>query len=295
MRAHTYKNWTIEEEVLFKDYIEKNTSLKDIAEILKRTVQSLRQKMKKVKLKYSKEYIRKNRSARVKGKNNPMYGKQSWMKGKTKENNKIVFYGSKKLSQKRKQMYIDNLLPDKSGKNNPMYGKVPWNLGKTKYDSEIIRAAAEKTSKSRKIWWKSLSEIERTKHRQLLLINVQKTKANNRSTDIEVLMKQILNEIGLVENVDFFQHYYHKRYIFDFYLPKFNLVIECQGDYWHANPIKYPPNVLSKMQIANVARDKIKLQYLTENGFKYLFFWGTTEIKNDYKNTKLKIIKEVNL
>ena len=58
----------------------------------------------------------------------------------------------------------------------------------------------------------------------------------------EKIMKQILTEdLHLVEGKDFKHQYYVKTehpYVADFYVHSHNLVIECDGDYWHSLPNK---------------------------------------------------------
>jgi very-short-patch-repair endonuclease len=78
-----------------------------------------------------------------------------------------------------------------------------------------------------------------------------------------------------------------KNWVFDFYLPEINLVIECQGDYWHANPNIFDHNNLSEMQMKNIERDERKRKYLAENNINHLFFWENEIIKN------IELVKEI--
>ena len=62
----------------------------------------------------------------------------------------------------------------------------------------------------------------------------------------------------------------------DFYTVDFLVsgrVIECQGDYWHANPRKYPSTSLNRNQAANVRRDKAKMTLLSRRGYSVLCLW----------------------
>ena len=65
----------------------------------------------------------------------------------------------------------------------------------------------------------------------------------------------------------------------DFYLVDFQVgqkVIEVQGDYWHANPIKYPdPNLWDRTQKMCVKRDKAKRTLLQRRGYQILALWET--------------------
>src|SRR5690606_27876618 len=57
-----------------------------------------------------------------------------------------------------------------------------------------------------------------------------------RKTYIEKVMESFLNNSGIRYKYSFILE---KRQ-FDFHLPDHNILIECDGDYWHANPKFYP-------------------------------------------------------
>jgi G:T-mismatch repair DNA endonuclease (very short patch repair protein) len=289
MKANTYKNWSTEEIELLKKYVEEGIPRQQIAKLLNRTFHSIGLRMKKLKLKYSKEHTYKFKSDAVSGKNNPMYGKQSWMKGKTKENNDIVKKGAEKLSIKRKDMFKKGLLPDISGENNPMYGKESWNYGKTKYDNEIIKNSSFKQSETMKTNWKNLSNEQKEIRIEKLLIILSKCRLKQKNTDIEIIIKKILENMGLILNKDFFMNHRYQKFIFDIFIPSSNLVIECQGDYWHANPKFFDITKLNKIQLSNVERDIRKEKFLKENNFNYMFFW-----EDDIKHNHEQIINKIN-
>jgi very-short-patch-repair endonuclease len=83
-------------------------------------------------------------------------------------------------------------------------------------------------------------------------------------TKIEVKIQNFLKKLG----IEFFTHQYMKinhGYLCDILIPSMNLVIECDGDYWH----KYP--------VGNEI-DHIRTNELIEKGFKVLRLWEN-EIK----------------
>lgn len=83
-------------------------------------------------------------------------------------------------------------------------------------------------------------------------------------TSIEVKIQEFLKQLG----IEFFTHQYMKiehGYQCDILIPAMNLVIECDGNYWH----KYP---------VGTEIDKIRTKELIEKGFKVLRLWGS-EIK----------------
>ncbi|KKN56553.1 hypothetical protein LCGC14_0571310 [marine sediment metagenome] len=80
-----------------------------------------------------------------------------------------------------------------------------------------------------------------------------------KDTKIEKKIQRFLKEL----NMEFFTHQYMKinhGYQCDILIPSINLVIECDGDYWH----KYP---------VGLEKDHIRTKELIEKGFKVLRLW----------------------
>lgn len=95
-----------------------------------------------------------------------------------------------------------------------------------------------------------------------------------KNSSIEIKIQNFLKQLG----IEFFTHQYMKEiehgYQCDILIPSMNLVIECDGDYWHKYPI-------------GLERDHIRTKELIEQGFKVLRIWES-EIKimniDDFKN-----------
>jgi very-short-patch-repair endonuclease len=58
----------------------------------------------------------------------------------------------------------------------------------------------------------------------------------------------------------------------DILIPSMNLVIECDGDYWHGN-ILFNKNIISERISKQIEYDKIRTNELIEKGFKVLRLW----------------------
>lgn len=63
------------------------------------------------------------------------------------------------------------------------------------------------------------------------------------------------------------------------------VVIEINGNYWHANPIIYKDN-LNSTQKSNVKRDELKKKFLESQGYKIIYIWEE-EIKQNCFKEKL--------
>jgi very-short-patch-repair endonuclease len=129
----------------------------------------------------------------------------------------------------------DNISRSLKGKNkgekNGMFGKPSWNLGKK---------SSLETRNKLKI------------HRSNQIFPVK-------DTLIEVKIREFLDSL----KIEYFQHKYMNishAYQCDFFIPSMNLVIECDGDYWH----KYP---------TGNDIDHIRTSELIEKGFKVLRLW----------------------
>jgi very-short-patch-repair endonuclease len=80
-----------------------------------------------------------------------------------------------------------------------------------------------------------------------------------KDSKIEVKIQNFLKELGIT----FFTHQYmhiEHGYQCDILVPAMNLVIECDGDYWHSYP-------------TGTEIDHIRTRELIENGFKVLRLW----------------------
>lgn len=61
---------------------------------------------------------------------------------------------------------------------------------------------------------------------------------------------------------------------YDIFIPKLKLLIEADGDFWHANPIMFPTNSpLYPVQQANIENDKIKNILAKKYGFNLIRYW----------------------
>lgn len=85
-------------------------------------------------------------------------------------------------------------------------------------------------------------------------------------------------EILKKNNIEFIHQYVVKiphKYVADFYLPTHNLIIECDGIYWHNYPF-------------GTERDKIRNLEMIKNNFKVLRFW-------EGQVNEEKVLNEINV
>ena len=100
------------------------------------------------------------------------------------------------------------------------------------------------------------------------------------------IVNNILNEIG----INYVREKSFEYYAVDNYLLDYNLIIEVQGDFWHANPLKFTSN-LTEIQYNRISRDKSKHSYFkNQYNIDILYLWETDLLK--HKEMCVELIKE---
>jgi G:T-mismatch repair DNA endonuclease (very short patch repair protein) len=72
------------------------------------------------------------------------------------------------------------------------------------------------------------------------------------------------------------------------FLLRANLVLEVQGDYWHANPLVYPLGPKYPSQLKTVANDNRKKEVLTALAYSVVYLW-----ESDVRRVGLEATKAV--
>jgi very-short-patch-repair endonuclease len=101
--------------------------------------------------------------------------------------------------------------------------------------------------------------------------------SKNKRTSIEIKMAEelALREIEYIE-----QYNLGNKFALDFFLPEYNIVIECDGDYWHRRP-------------EAIGRDKSRNAYIKACGFPLFRFWES-EINTDVEACVDVVMAEIN-
>jgi len=189
----------------------------------------------------------------------------------------------------------------RKGSGNPMYNKRPWNKGLTKETSNSILCVSSKlknriisdttknkqskSAKKRKVHGHtgrkhSKEAIQKMRENTLRMISEGKYKQTD--TEPNRIFEKLLKDSGIEYEKEKIRDYYS----FDFYLPKMNLYVEIDGDYFHSNPKFYPNGPKTKTQKINYYRDKKKNQYCVDNKINIIRFWENDIINN------IEMIKE---
>ena len=168
-------------------------------------------------------------------------------------------------------------------------GNIPWNKEKKDVYSKYANEKRRKANKGQSPWNKgktgvySKERIKRYKEWRKNLILPKK------DTSIEVKIQDFLKLL----HVEFMAHYYISEithsYQCDILIPSTKTIIECDGDYFHGNPIFYSEEELSKKQKEQRQRDSIRTKELIEKGYKIIRLWEHDINKMELKDFKKKL------
>jgi len=241
--------------------------------ISEETKLKMKESAKKV---WSSSQLKKKQSLSQKGEKNSMWGKENKWGHHTPESNKKNSESNKGRIPWNKGVPCreeTKIKLSKANKGNPcpMKGKKHSEATKKKMSENHADFSGEKSP----MFGKPMSNITKEK----IKLKRAKQVLPLKDSSIEVKIQNFLKQL----EVEFFTHQYIKikhGYQCDILIPSKNLVIECDGDYWH----KYP--------IGNEI-DHIRTKELIEKGFKVLRLWEhkikkmtLDEFKEIFKNDK---------
>lgn len=174
------------------------------------------------------------------GDKNPMYGKEAWNKGLTKDTNESMMVVSNKLTG-LKHSEESKLKQSESAKKRLIHGHTGYKHSEENKNKARIR---------------TLEMIKNGVFKQT------KTKPHLKLIDILKSLELKYEEEKRV-----------KCWSFDIYLSQYDIYIEVDGDYYHSNPKIYPYGPKTSTQKVNWYRDIKKNQFCIENNLKLVRFW----------------------
>jgi G:T-mismatch repair DNA endonuclease (very short patch repair protein) len=208
---------------------------------------------------------------------------------------------------KKKQTFLKNYNSDNVFKTTDFINNInsyfikKYGISKSEYNSIKSKELWTKKSQEEKDEWldKSIRSEESLKK-----LNERLIKGYNKSK-----LESVVSDILTVLNIEFIpqfiiKHDINKRKFYDIYIPKMNLLIEINGDYWHANPKIYKPDDLLHYRFANISakdiwqKDKKKIDLAKNNGYNIEVWWEKDLVKKDTQTLlsfvadKLKIYEE---
>ena len=145
-------------------------------------------------------------------------------------------------------------------------------------------------------WMKGKSHSDKTKK---ILSNITKKMWENGKFDNgnglwrSKLEKNVF--AFLSERFECFHSYRVKNFVFDVFIPKLNLLIEINGDYWHLNPLIYSCDYYDKFRKITALeiweRDRLKSEIAKQQGYNFCCIWQKDIIENFSKAIENEISK----
>lgn len=186
----------------------------------------------------------------------------------------------KEFDDKRKKTYRD-----KYGVENPFEKRACLQNIDDLYIKKYGISHREFASIKSKQAWGSKTEDEKNEWLDCSIRNDKSkteclsTIGKNQASKMEIRIGKILLEEGF----DIISQFKLKRYAFDFLIKSLNILVEFNGDLFHANPNKYLKDdiipIVKKTAGEIWEKDKKKFDLAIENGYNILVIWET-EIKN---------------
>lgn len=175
----------------------------------------------------------------------------------------------------------------RKGSGNPMYKKKAWNKDidknseySKKMSSLRLGTKCSKESKQKM----SDSAKNRKNHGHTGCKHTEENKQKFRENTLRMIKEgkypqtrslphqkfaNYLDKAG----IEYIEEVINGSWCFDFYIPKLNLYIEIDGDYFHSNPNIYPNGPKTKTQKINWYRDIKKNEFCVKNNIQLIRFW----------------------
>lgn len=202
--------------------------------------------------------------------NHPFYvlrnNKNIWVQAKDLKNTDKIYYFARKCPICGNKMPIGNKVCSLSCASKK--GNKRRKENKEHYES-VLKSNQEKGTRFDWGW----------KNKKRLLISMKaahkKLGSNHLSTNIELKVEKHLKQQNIKYKRSQYFNFKNKRRWVDFYLPEYNLIIECDGEYWHS---------LEEVKQKDIQKDLIA----SEMGYQTLRLKGK-EIRENFGNIKKQI------
>jgi len=191
-------------------------------------------------------------------------------------------------SQKNKKPFSEehkkNLSNALSGKSKTESHKK--NITNAKIGKKLSQEHKNSISKTLKEKWKDKNFYDKMK-KSMIWNNSDVRWQKGRSSKAEIEIINILTK----NKIQVEKQKHIEKYFVDIFVPNKNIIVEYNGDYWHANPNVYDKNHLitknkKKIKAKEIWKyDKEKKQLLESMGFNVIVIW-----EKDYRKNKETII-----
>lgn len=169
-----------------------------------------------------------------------------------------------------------------------------YGMSRSSFQSKRAKKVWENISEERKEEWLSKSLLSEKCRENIIRKGMVSSSLEDRIKDILLLLNIPFEQQFTLKIKD-------KRAIFDFILKDSNILLEINGDYYHANPSIYKENdiIFSKHNIKTAGdiwnKDKRKKKIAKYNNYTVITIWEQDILKNkfDKKGLSILLIKSI--
>jgi G:T-mismatch repair DNA endonuclease (very short patch repair protein) len=201
----------------------------------------------------------------------------------------MLVYSSAEISEKRKLNCV-NAMKSESYKNKLSDSMKRYSLtpkGRARLANKPVTQRMKLSNFER---WIIDYGIEEAELRQIDWQKKNKLPKKSKDTQPELKFSCLLDELGICYEKQFKKI---PRIYCDFYLPTYNMIVEVDGDYWHANPNNYKPDDIigvKKLKAYEIWEcDQSRNNRIIKAGYNLMRIWAS-----DLKNiTKEKLLEDI--
>lgn len=259
---------TPDKEAIERLYVAERRTLKEIAEMYQVTIAAVRQKMDRLGI-----ARRTNSEAQQLSNHTDMLRKEDiehlYFTEGLSQSEIGTLYGITQGAIKERMKRYDIRTRGKAhpGVKNGMYGRTH-----TPEAREKIRMANKRQFSD---------PAARERHAILTTKQIAEGQTGKAYNKLEQVFASMLQSAGIT----CVPQYRVGRFLYDFYLPDTNTLIEIHGTFWHADPRFYSIKDYSAIQHRNTANDQRKADRAKEDGYNFLTFW-----EHDIYNAPIAVI-----
>lgn len=255
------------------------------------------------------------------GERNPFYGKkhsQEFKDKMSKERKGVWCIGEKnpmygidvktKMSSEKIKQWKQHISEATRGEKNPMYGKnIKDYMSEEAYSNwkqKLINRALNLTNEERKRIsdrakeinkkWKEKDPEGYRKAKQKAAHCSRSKQWNYKKSKIEEKVEEWLKNHNVDYDYSCIIGFGENCFQYDFIIHNKRILIEVQGDYWHANPKLYNEDgsdgkrILNYIQKKKIEKDIKKKEFAESKNFKVIYIW-----ESDINNCNYKVLDEI--
>ncbi len=196
------------------------------------------------------------------------------------------------IKEKKRKTFIKHYGVDNIRKWKPFYDYIDRVI-KERYSisrSELL------SIKGKEVWQKLTDEQKEEWLNKSILSDdaqqkVHRNKKGYNSSKLETRIEEVLKESNITYTSQFIIRENKKRKFYDFCLNEYKIIIEVNGDYWHANPKFYKSNDIiyycfGRKKAKEIwLKDEEKRKMAENKGYKVIYIWENElmELKDNKK------------